>query len=96
MEIRFAYIFKISHNNRNFLFSPLTWFKLQGLDLVFTWINQLNLFALCDTFEDEDTKEPMSKNRFFLHSFFLIRPFLRVFLFTNIEKHENQSNKKSY
>ena len=94
MEIRFAYIFKISHNNRNFLFSPLTWFKLQGLDLVFTWINQL--FALCDTFEDEDTKEPMSKNRFFLHSFFLIRPFLRVFLFTNIEKYENQSNKKSY
>ena len=42
----------------------------------------------------EDSKEPLSKINF-LHSFSLIRQFLRVFLCTTIEKQENQSNKKS-
>ena len=45
MEIRFVYIFKLSHNSRSFPLSPLTWFKPQCWYLVFTWINQFKLIC---------------------------------------------------
>ena len=99
MEIRFGYILKISHNDRSNPLSPLTWFKLQCWDLVFTWINQFKLipfhgtfgkpfwkkeeFSLIMKYEErkavhssrkwvhlqEDSKEPLSKNKFFTFLF---------------------------
>ena len=45
MEIRFVYIFKLSHNSRSFPLSSLTWFKPQCWYLVFTWINQFKLIC---------------------------------------------------
>ena len=56
-EIRFAYIFKISHNDRSFPLSPLTWFKLQCWDLVFTWINQFKLICFSRYFWKTSLKE---------------------------------------
>ena len=45
--------------------------------------------------QEWDTKEPFYKNGLFLDSFSLIRPFLRVFVGTNTEKDEDQSNKNN-
>ena len=57
MEIRFAYIFKLSHKNRSFPLSPLAWFKLQSWDLVFTWINQFKLICFLRYFWKDFLKE---------------------------------------
>ena len=56
-EIRFAYIFKISHNDRSFPLSPLTWFKLQCWGLAFTWINQFKLICFSRYFWKTSLKE---------------------------------------
>ena len=64
MEIRFADIFNIYRNDKSFLWSPLTLFKLQCWDLVFTWINQLSWFAVYDTFGEPFRK----KKEFFSQS----------------------------